>query len=319
MLPHLLRRLTVSAITALAAALSVGLVAAGVRVLPWIASPSVPAPVILVFVRVLALATAEVCLLLAVPIGLALETWRLTADHSVRTLLSIGVRPWTLAAHSAAVAAALALVSAGVSSSWGTELQAPGTLSNRLLQAGRDVCASRQPASVPMVGVTWLCVAGRARLLGVTGHPPSQVAWSASNASFASDLSSASVWELRAALRSGKAQLRVERANVTGFAPWLAPGAGNRVSRPLVFAIVLLLSSVVASWCLVRWPARSRLVAFVVGTAGPVGFLLLAQRLLASSLLSCIGGAIAVAVLLPVTTRLVFRSPGLSARAAGGS
>lgn len=319
MLPHLLRRLAVSVFTALAAALGIGLVAGAVRVLPWVASPSVPTSVILVFARVLALAAAEVALVIAAPIGVALETWRMTADHSVRTLLAVGVRPWRLAAHSAAIAAAFSLVSAAVSSSWSRDARSPGVFTNHLMHAGQDVCASRRPAAVPLVGVTWLCVAGEARLVGVAGELSSQIAWSASDARFADDLSSASLSDLRVALRSRKAEVRAERANVRGFAPWLAPSAGRRGARPAAFALALLLSSLAASWSLLRWPARSRVTAFVVGCAGPVAFLLAADRLVSSSAPACVAGAIAVGVLLPVTTRLALRTLGLSAASASGS
>lgn len=281
MLPHLLRRFALAVAVATLAVAAVSVTAGLVRLLPWVTAASVPIGVVLVVARMLLLASLEVALLVAAPVGVAIEVWRLNVDHSIRTLLACGMPPRRIAAHAAGAALLVACCLAATSGCWHAHMADPGGSANQMLRAGRDVCRAGQPHNVPVLGLTWICLDGRARAVSVFGSPDAPVVWSAADLRFSSDLSAALLADVQVTTKTPRLRVTVDRATASGFAPGVRPGSGAASTRALVFAVAVLVSSVLCAWVLVRNPVRSQLAAFGVGVAGPAAFLLLADHLLA--------------------------------------
>ncbi len=269
--------MTVATLAVAAVSIAAGLV----RLLPWVTAASVPTTVVLIVARMLLLASLEVALLVAAPVGVALEAWRLNVDHSARTMLACGMPPARIAAHAAGVSSIMACCLAFASGCWHAHLVDPGGNANQMLRAGRDVCHGGQPRNVPVLGLTWLCLDGRARAVGVAGPPEASVVWSAADLRFSSDLSVALLADVQVTTKTPRLRVTVDRATASGFAPGVHPASGAAPTRALVFAVTVLVSSVLCAWVLVRTPVRSRLAAFGVGIAGPAAFLPLADRLIA--------------------------------------
>lgn len=274
MLPHLLRRAARSVCHVALIALGVTLTASFVRVLPWLASDQVPHALIFAFLRVLTFSAVEVALLIAAPLGCALEAVRWVDDGTARALRTVGVGPAIVASHAAAVAVIVGVMSLSASTLVGTYATQPGRLSNTLVQgAGAHVCSTQRAAVVPLVNVTWVCAGGRPILVGSIDRGGSVVgAWNASQARFSSDLASVRLQDVHFVLDRPRLAVSAKVVSVAGIVPWIEPSGADALVRGVSGALVTLFASFAAAWSILWWRTPSRAIAIAAAIAGALPF-----------------------------------------------
>jgi hypothetical protein len=148
------------ALTAAGLLLGVALLAAAVRVLPWVLDPQVPARAVLPFARSLLGIAAEAALLVGWPVGWGLSLSRRVESGEARVFALLGEPPWRTALRLAPEALLLAALLFAVSVAGGRDAEAPGRVVDALLDEGRTSCAQASgPATyaVPLADATWLC------------------------------------------------------------------------------------------------------------------------------------------------------------------
>lgn len=270
-------------------------VAASIRLLPWLVSAGVSWRVAWSFAYGLAFASLEVVLLVAPALGASHEVARAMADGSVSALFALGISPRRYALHAGFVAAAAGALSLVVSFAWGMEARRPGRFSNEMLAGGRSVCAEGRPVDVPMMGVSWVCVDGEPRIVGRVGDARrTQLAWTASSATFAEDLSSVSIRDVHAVMREPPVDIQVAHVTVAGLVPWLVASPIGAGLRGLASVLAVLSSTVASVWVLLRLRCASRPIAVAVGVVGPVAFLLAGPEILAHGALVGAVGTVVV-------------------------
>lgn len=282
MLRHLVLRSARSVAWVVLVGMLVGAGASTVRLLPWIVAPDVPLPVGVAFLRSLLLAAVEVVLLLAVPIGAALEVTRWRADGTVAALRALGVGPVRQTGNVVVVALAASALCLLVSLESAAVAEAPGSLSNELLQAAaRSACRDERPARVPLAGATWLCCSGRARLAGrLPDDGPARMAWTARDASFSPGLQRIELHDAHWTFAEPAVSVRARTVVLTGLLPWVVPASTPAALRALATALTALGAALASSWALLRWPSSSRARALCVAVSSTLGFLLLGPALL---------------------------------------
>ena len=321
MLPHLaIRTLRTVAWVALICSL-LGMGAATVRLLPWLVSPDVPLSVSLAFFRSLALASTEVALFIALPLGCALEVARWVADGTASTLRTLGVSPLRQSSNVAVVGLAVSLVALAVSTESANTAGAPGDLSNALVDAAAvDACRTGRAARVPLVDVAWLCSSGSPRLAGrVPVRGAAAMVWTAANARFSSDLTQIQLDDVRWSVSQPAITIHAKHVVLTGFAPWLVPNHVSPGLRGVATALVSWLAAVAGAWALLRWPSPSRARALIVGIAGTLGFLLVGGTVIGSASWSGLPLLVILAVVVPTAVARVSAFARLPGTLAGGT
>ncbi|MBI5532284.1 MAG: hypothetical protein HY898_06200 [Deltaproteobacteria bacterium] len=317
---YVLRRSAWSMTQVALVCIAIALVAALIRLLPWLASSSVPSRATLVFAQALALAALEVALIVAPAVGASLDVARSTASGSTLALFSLGFGPARHVAHIAVAAACAAALSLAVSFAWGIQASRPGQLTNEMIASGRTVCADQRPAQTPLVGITWLCVSGEPVMvgsLGSAGQAPGL--WSASQASFVDDLSSVRLRDVRASFRKPEIHAQFADVTITGLVPWVIASPTAPLARGLACALACVAAAVGAAWALLRRPCTSRAVALAVGASGPAAFLLAAPWMLGQGSPLAVVGTTLMSVATPVVVHALLSRPRLLALLQGGT
>ena len=249
-----------------------------VRLLPWILSPQIPFQVARPFALALAAVAVETAFVIGIPVGLALGTAKLVARGELTALQGIGVSPAGILVRSWPPAALLGVAAFATSAIWDPSVNAPGVFAQRLVDEARSSCAAGRAssASVPLVGVTWLCFPSHApRVVGPV--PRMSNAWmSATALRLSSDLSEFRLENLKiSAPAPHVAQLRlsVRRATLSGFSPWSRPPRATQGARALVVALGSVFPGLAGALLLMRRRWESSLLALGLGVSvGLVGF-----------------------------------------------
>jgi hypothetical protein len=265
--------------------LTISLIAGLVRVVPLFLAPGVPLALAPVLARGIAGVSLETALFIAPPIAWALAASRLVERGEARALFSLGVRPARIVASAWPAAAGIALAAALAAAVWGREASAPGRALRDLLAEGRAACvAAPKPAAidVPLVGVSWVCLAGEApRVVGPA--PVGGGAFAASGVSLSDDLRALEATDLEILVpRSGdrpEAHVRAAVASIRGLPPL---GRASNLSSPvralLLAASATALAALAGGLTLVA-AIRSRPAAFALGVVGPGAALLVFSAL----------------------------------------
>jgi len=158
-----------------------GVVAGGVRLLPWLLDAEVPMDLSLMFGRVLVLGAVETGLLIGIPCGVAYGTYRCVALGEARALFALGVSPTRLLTSVLPLIAGAALCASLFGGLESAQRADPGALVQRLIDAaGRDCELTDGEAPgpggqgavrrIPGTGFSWLCQPdGSARLVRSLG------------------------------------------------------------------------------------------------------------------------------------------------------
>jgi hypothetical protein len=293
-----------AALVAIALVAAAGLVAGGVRLLPWLLDPAVSWRIAGPFARGLAAVAIESAILVGWPLGWALACASFVERGHARVLQTLGERPLATTARLAVPGAGFAVALAAVAGIYGRDAGAPGAVATELVAHARAACAAvTAPAtfSIPFTSFTWLCVPGRApRLTGsLTGFLASSSVVSAEDASIAGDFRSLTLTDARVlqglgdgsapSLPPGSAgaqtavplslSMHVGTLVLRGMAPWAQASILTASARALVLAATGWVAAMAAAWSVLRSGVRSRAAALALGAAGPVVALALMRLL----------------------------------------
>lgn len=278
----------VSAIVLLSVA---ALVAAAVRVLPWLLDPALPTEVAEPFARSLFTLAIEASILTGWPLGWSVAMQRFSERGEARVLLLLGEAPRRTVGRLAPQGALLFAILFTVSLSGGDQATAPGRVVNELLSKGRGACAeSEQPRAyaVPFVDVAWLCSGARSGLPPrLYGKPPAGLGgatFTAENVDVSGDLRRIALTDAR--LYAGPIAVHVGSMRIRGLLPFARASALPPWLRASVLGFSAATTAVLSAWVMLRARARGglgRVYAGAVGVTGPLVALallrLLEQRL----------------------------------------
>jgi hypothetical protein len=299
---------------------AIGVAACLVRLLPWLASGSVPLRATAAFAQTLLLAALEITLLVAPSVGVSLELARASADGSLRALACAGASPLRLLAPVAVAACIAAVAGLGVSTAWGAQASRPGRLVNQVLSAGRNACDSG-PRQAPLAGVSWLCHAGTSVMVGQLKGPDERPAgvYSAADAAFSDDLGRLQLSGVQAWLARPQVHGRFDTVTVTGIVPWLAASPAAPLVRGAACALAAVAAALGSAWMLLWRATGSRAVALAIGASGPAAFLLVSPTLLALPPPWAVLGAALSALSGPVLVGTAFSALRLPGALPGGT
>lgn len=264
--------------------LATALIAALIRLLPWVLDPTMAWGTVAPFAKSLLAVAFEAALMTGWPVGWALATQRLVERGEARVLATLGEPPSRTIARllpQALLIGAMLVLSSVV---LGREAVAPGRVINALLEEGRASCSDRATHNVPFVGATWLCPAGhggpedRPRLVGRA--PIGNLVFTAEDAKVSDDLRRIELAGARLALptessEAVKVRVRVDALVLRGLAPWARASS----LPPSVRAIVVASSTMMAACASVAAILRARrrrvggVAAAAIGAAGPLAAL----------------------------------------------
>ena len=229
------RRTAFTGLVAFVCALSIGLCIGGLRLWPRISGQHLPLSLIWPFARPLLAAALEVSFLVSVPIALGIAT-------SMRAARPAAPLPWYVTAWATCgLVLALGAFSFGVSTWLDGRGTSPGRLATELVTSARESCVESAPhaeVTIPMLGFTWVCEAGRAPEL--RGHAPigKQASFRAAAIALGEDLKRVAFdqFTLEFPLAALKLQVQVHtrEATVSGLPPW-----GRSRRMPLALRVCL--------------------------------------------------------------------------------
>jgi hypothetical protein len=276
-----------------AAVLAIAVFAGAVRLLPILLAPSVPPGLAWPLGRGVALVGLEIALFVAPPLALALTAAGLVDRGEARALFALGVRPLTLALTATPTVGALALAAGLASHAVGLDAAAPGRLARSLLAQARATCvAEPAPAAahVPLLGLTWVCLAGEPpRLVGALpmGGTPSSTTLAAATIALSDDLRTLQLGDAEVLTRLDAAvsapglgaRVRVRSAMVRGLP---AIGRASNLSpaaRALVLGGTVLALAELAALVILARAIPSRVAAVALSAAGSAAALSLFSAL----------------------------------------
>ena len=271
--------------------MALGVAAGVVRLLPWLLAPEVPFEVALPFARALGAATTETVVLTALPIGFALAAAAFNSRGETRALAALGMSPARLTASTWLSVCLIAIVTYAGGMAWGSSADVPGQFAAQLVRQGRASCArANRPrsASVPLVGVTWLCFPNAApRVTGPLPGSASRAWFSASNLVPSDDLREVSLTDLRIVTRVGDGEkrldLRVREGTVRGLPAWGRSAKLRPAVRGALASATGLLLALVATFAVLLLGVERRWTALALGGAPAVLALFVLHRLDASN------------------------------------
>lgn len=193
------------------------------RLLPWLLAPFVTARLSVPFGRVLVEGALEAALVVGVPVGLSIAAARFTERGEYRALSSLGASPVRVL-RGLVIPLVLACTGLALLAATG-EREVPGRLAARLLAAGRAAClADKAPprSDVPLLGVSWLCLANGPRAAGRVPGMGEGAWFTAAGIEPTEELRSLALRDLSVAgrLSGHPVSLRVERADIAGLPGW---------------------------------------------------------------------------------------------------
>lgn len=279
MVPLFRQRPLRTALQATAWGALIALVAAGVRVLPWMLDPRVPWTVLAPFARSIALVGGEAALLVGAPIG-----WALAAAHAVETRESrvfalLGEPPWRTSLRTLPQVLVLAALLVGISLFGGRDANAPGAVVTELVARGRETC--RQASSpntqvIPFLSAEWLCAPGREPRLVATA-PIGAALVTARDAVVAGDFRRIDLSDARFSV--GPVNVHVGALILRGLPPWARASTLAPSLRALLMALSLGISLLASSFAVERMRLRLRFGALAIGASGPLAALGLLRAL----------------------------------------
>lgn len=268
-------RAAASTMIAMGLVLGVGLVAGGIRLLPWLVSDAVPLRVALPFAKSLAAAAFEVAVLVGLPLGWALAAAISVERGEARALFAIGIDPKRIVASTFPLTLGIAALSGLFVGIFGRELAAPGRFVSALFEEGRLACedgrAFPRAVEVPLVSATWLCFDGSPpRLVGSLSKERA-APFSASSIRIEEDLGAVALEDLHLHLvRAAPIRLHVDRAYVRGLTIGeRAPKFGGGKRAALLAGTAACLALLVG-WLILRSGMSARVLALAIGLAGPL-------------------------------------------------
>jgi hypothetical protein len=290
------RACSIAALVAIAFVAAAGLVAGGIRLLPWLLDPAVSWRMAAPFARGLAAVAVESAILVGWPLGWALACASFVERGHARVLQSLGERPLATASRLAAHGAGFAVALAAVAGIYGRDAGAPGAVATELVAHARAACgAVRAPStfSIPFTSFTWLCLPGRTpRIAGsLAGFLASSSIVSAEDARIAGDFRALTLTDARVLIEAPGAtrpaaaapapapdgftpplsvSMHVGRLTLRGMSPWAQASILPATARALVLAASGWVAAMAAAWSVLRGGVRSRVGAVVLGTTGPV-------------------------------------------------
>lgn len=297
--------------------------AAGVvRLMPWLLSPEVPLRVALPFARALAAVATETAFLLGIPLGFALAASRAVERGELRALEALGVSPLRLALGQVGPALLAATIALLACSAWGSSSNVPGRFAAQLVEQGRSSCLSAREArsaTVPLVGVTWLCFPGEPpRVAGPLPGTSGRAWFSATSLAPSDDLREVALTNLEIATRAEPGQrrltLRTRSGVVRGLPAWGRSAKLTSLQRSGLSAITAFLLAIGGIFLALRRRLERRWQAILAGGLPAVVALALLHRLDASQLGPAAYTLVPIAgglVLLPLAglARRVARAP----------
>jgi hypothetical protein len=276
-----------SALVAAGAIALAGIVAGGVRLMPWMLDPSVPWRVASPFARGLAAVALETALLVGWPVGWALAACRFVEGGEARVLLTLGERPARTVSRLAPQGALFAVGLASVALVYGSDASAPGRVATELVAHAKASCAraaAPRTYAIPFTDLTWLCAPDTApRLVGRGPGAMGGAVMTASDARIGGDFRSLELDDARLLLEGASVPVAVHVTSLSlrGMAPWAQASTLPAALRALLLAVTAFASAALASLALLRRVVRTRLAALVFGAAGPcagLGLLRLLER-----------------------------------------
>jgi hypothetical protein len=258
--------------------LAVATVAGLVRVLPWLAAPGVPGRVILPFARGLLAMGLETALLAAPPLGWAFAAAVLVERGEARALFAAGMSPGAVVRTTLVPALFFAALAAVAALAWGTEAAAPGRMARDLVAQSRQSCVGATQAravEVPIVGVTWLCNPGEEPRVVGSFPGGGRSTFTALDLRVSDDLRAVELSDMKIMFDSVvPVHVHAKAAGVTGLSPW---GRASNL-RPSTRALLLSLTgaglALLVALVVLRGGHSSRVVALVMGGAGPAAALM---------------------------------------------
>lgn len=287
------RACSAAALVAIALVAAAGLVAGGIRLLPWLLDPAVSWRVAGPFARGLAAVAIESAILVGWPLGWALACASFVERGHARVLQTLGERPLVTASRLMGHGAGFALALAAVAGIYGRDAGAPGAVATELVAHARAACAAvRAPStfSIPFTSFTWLCVPGRTpRLTGsLLGFLASSSVVSAEDAHIAGDFRALTLTDARVLIEGQNGassaanpalaaitgplslSMHVGRLTLRGMSPWAQASILPAGARAMVLATSGWITALAAAWSVLRSGIRSRIAAVVLGVVGPL-------------------------------------------------
>jgi hypothetical protein len=286
-----LRALSASA-WAVSTLLAVAVAAGLVRLLPWLLAPEVPLEVALPFARALGAQATEMAFLVGLPLGFAWAAATAVDRGEARALAALGASPLSMTVHQVPLAVLAAGLALAALLGWGGSADVPGRFAAQLVAQGKASCArATEPrsASVPLVGVTWLCFPGEPpRVTGALPGMGDRAWFSARALEPSDDLRQVSLTDLYLETRPDSAErrleLHVQSGTVRGLPAWGRSAKLPWVPRALLAAATAFLTALAASWVALRRSVHRRWEALLVGGVPAVCALIALHRLDASDL-----------------------------------
>jgi hypothetical protein len=269
----------IAVLLAVAAIALAGLLAGGVRVLPWLLDPAVPWRVAGPFARGLAAVAVESALLAGWPLGWSIACFGLVESGEARVLQTLGERPLSTVARLAPQGALLALLLAAVAVVYGRDAGAPGRVATELLARSRGACAVvTAPATyvIPFTNLTWLCAPGRQpRLVGsLSGLAPSSSVLSADRARIAGDFRALELDDARVLIDGPPPiALHVASLSIRGLPAWAQASSLPAPLRALVLALSGWIAASLGAYTVLRRAAETRAGVLLIGAVGPLSAL----------------------------------------------
>lgn len=265
--------------------LTVALIAGAVRLLPLLLAPGVPLGLATVLARGAVAAALEAALFVAPPLGWALAASRLVDRGEARALFAVGVSPWRLLAGAWPIALAVLAAASLASAVWGREAVAPGRAVGELLAGARAACVRAAPPAateVPLLGISWICLAGEPpRAVGV--GQGGRGAFAAAAIEVSDDLTALQATDLTVILPAeasgGEARLHAATASIRGLSPI---GRASNLSVPARMAVLSLGAAALAAGAaalVLLGAVRNRVAAGAIGASGPGAALLVFSAL----------------------------------------
>jgi len=262
-----------------------GLLAALVRLLPWLLDPNVPLRVAGPFARSVMELVLEAAVLVGWPLGWALAAYRFADRGEARVLMLLGESPARTARALWRSALPFAVVLAVASATGARDAGAPGRVAQQLVEEGRRSCtASPEPATfaVPFVGASWLCAPGHApRLYGRGPGSLAGASFTASDARISGDMRRIELDDARLDLttKSFPVDVHVDTLVLRGMAPWAHASNVPPWFRAWIIVAAAAAAAFVALEAGLRRLGRGPIAAVAVGAAGPLAALGLMRAL----------------------------------------
>jgi len=249
--------------------LGVALLAALVRLLPWLVAKQVPLRVSFVFAELLAARGAEIAALVGVPVGTATAAALFVERGEARALAALGVRPLQVTMGLAPLGVAVVLSSIAVARL--TESTSAARFAIELAGSGRAACAgSRAPRRVdlPLLSLSWLCFATGPRLVGTIPGRSGGLWFTGSALRGTSEERALVVDDLRLVGPGVGVSLHAGTARVSGLPGWPQVRRLSGVRRGMLSGFVAVATALTSAWTVLRrdtpWPIWA---AAAAGTA----------------------------------------------------